>query len=68
MRTQPKRWLGKRDLRHKIGLSNATIDRLENPGEESYDPEFPTRFYIGGRCFWWEHEIDEWMEARAIRR
>jgi predicted DNA-binding transcriptional regulator AlpA len=52
-----KRWLSKKDLRKKIGLSNATIDRMEKDGR------FPKRFAVGYRVFWWEHEINDWMES-----
>ena len=54
------RFLSKKQVRDKISLSNASIDR-----EEYEKKTFPSRKSIGFRVFWIEEEIDAWMRARA---
>lgn len=56
------RFLSKKDVRQKIGLSHASIDRMEASGK------FPKRVPIGFRVFWVESEIDDWMKARIRDR
>lgn len=56
------RFLSKKDVRQKIGLSHASIDRMEAGGQ------FPKRVSIGFRVFWVESEIDDWMKARIAKR
>ena len=50
------RFLSKKDVRQKIGLSFATIDRMEKDGK------FPKRVPVGFRVFWVEKDIEDWME------
>ena len=50
------RFLSKKDVRQKIGLSYATIDRMEKGGT------FPKRVPVGFRVFWVEQEVEDWME------
>jgi prophage regulatory protein len=48
------------DVRHKIGLSHATIYGMVKAGR------FPPPFRLGpNSSAWWEHEVDAWLEARA---
>jgi prophage regulatory protein len=56
------RFLSKKDVRQKVGLSDATIDRKEN------DKVFPIRVRIGFRVFWVEEEIEDWMELQLANR
>lgn len=56
------RFLSKKAVREKVGLSNATIDRMEKDGR------FPKRVTIGFRVFWVEAEIEAWMQLRIIAR
>jgi prophage regulatory protein len=47
-------------VRHKIGLSHATIYGMVKAGR------FPPPFRLGpNSSAWWEHEVDAWLEARA---
>lgn len=45
---------------------------LLNKGSAVYDPTAPQPFKLGpfphSPSVWWEHEIVEWLEARAQRR
>lgn len=43
----------------KTGLSRTTAYNLERAGD------FPAHFMLTPRCaVWFEHELDEWLEAR----
>ncbi|MGB4295819.1 MAG: AlpA family phage regulatory protein [Smithellaceae bacterium] len=58
-----RRVIRKRELFKMIPLSDATIWRMERKGE------FPKRFTLGGRAVgWFADEIDEWLDAKAIKR
>ena len=56
------RFLSKKQLRDRIGLSPTQVARLEE------DRRFPQRVPIGFRVFWIEAEVDEGMQARADER
>jgi len=58
------RVLDKKALKDKgIDYSNPQLLRREREGT------FPRRFYLGeNRAAWLEHEIDEWVLARAALR
>src|SRR5712691_8982350 len=56
------RFLSKRKVSEKIGLSRTEIDRKEAAGK------FPTRVQVGFRVFWVESEVDGWMEALIAKR
>src|SRR5712692_5144522 len=56
------RFLSKKQLRDRIGLSPTQVARLEE------DRRFPLRVPIGFRVFWVETEVDEWMQERADER
>jgi predicted DNA-binding transcriptional regulator AlpA len=45
-----------------ISYSSTHIDRLEKKGD------FPKRIKIGSRKYWYEHEIDEWIQSKADAR
>jgi prophage regulatory protein len=66
MTTQAKedrRILRKPELQHMIGLSDASIWRMERQGK------FPKRIKIGGKSVgWFSDEISEWFEKRAAAR
>ena len=54
------RFLSKKQVRDKITLSFASIDRLEKSGA------FPLRRKLGQlRVYWVEEEIEVWMQARV---
>ena len=58
-----RRVIRKRELFKMIPLSDATVWRMERKGE------FPKRFTLGGRAVgWFADEIDEWLDAKAIKR
>ncbi len=47
----------------KIGLSDATIWRMEKMGK------FPRRISLGGNSVgWFDNEIDEWLAKKASDR
>ncbi len=53
------RLLRPRDVAETVGLSRATIWRLERDGM------VPKRRHVGPNSVGWlEHEIDEWLESR----
>jgi len=56
------RFLSKKQLRDRIGLSPTQVSRLEDEGR------FPQRVPLGFRVFWVEAEVDEWMQHRADER
>ena len=56
------KFLSKRQVSQKIGLSRTEIDRKEAAGK------FPKRVQVGFRVFWVEEEVDRWMEALIEKR
>ena len=56
------RFLSKKQVSEKIGLSRTEIDRKEAAGK------FPKRVQVGFRVFWVESEVDGWMEALIEKR
>ena len=56
------RFLSKRQVSEKIGLSRTEVDRKEAAGK------FPKRVQVGFRVFWVEEEVDRWMEALVEKR
>jgi prophage regulatory protein len=57
------RVLTKDELRDRVPFSDVHIARLEGRGL------FPRRIRLGAnRVGWLEHEIDEWLAARAAER
>ena len=58
-----ERIIRKPELISKIGLSDATIWRMER------DNKFPRRLRLGGNSTGWLlSEVDAWIEARAAER
>ena len=58
-----QRIIRKPELFGKIGLSDATIWRMERSGK------FPGRIRLGGNsCGWFDNEIDEWLAKKAADR
>ncbi len=58
-----KRIIRKPELYSRIGLSDATMWRLEKAGK------FPRRILIGGNSVrWLESEIEEWFEKKLSER
>lgn len=56
---KPLRYIRRRDLVTKIGLSATTIYNLERSGD------FPKHVLLTPRCAAWaEDEVDAWLEAR----
>ena len=53
------RFLSKKQLRDRIGLSPTQVSRLEEAGR------FPQRVPLGFRVFWVEAEVDDWMRERV---
>ena len=56
------RFLSKKQLRDRIGLSPTQVSRLEEAGR------FPQRVPLGFRVFWVEAEVDDWMRERVDER
>lgn len=56
------RFLSKKQVSEKIGLSRTEIDRKEAAGK------FPKRVQVGFRVFWVDHEVEAWMEALIEKR
>jgi prophage regulatory protein len=61
--TMEARIIRKPELLSKVGLSDATIWRMERAGK------FPKRVSLGGNSVGWlDHEIKEWFEQKAAER
>jgi prophage regulatory protein len=45
-----------------ISYTRQHIERLEKANK------FPQRIKIGARVYWYEHEIDEWIQSKADAR
>ena len=57
------RIIRKPELMSKIGLSDATIYRMEKAGR------FPKRMQLGGNSVGWvESEVVDWVESRKAQR
>ena len=58
------RLLTYKELQSLKGISyrRQHLDRLEKEGT------FPIRIKIGARVYWYEHEIDEWIQGKANAR
>ena len=61
---EQSRLLTYKELKSLKGVSYTRLhlDRLEKAGT------FPTRIKIGARVYWYEHEIDEWIQGKANAR
>lgn len=58
-----QRIIRKPELFSKIGLSEATIWRMEKSGK------FPRRLQLGGNSVgWFDTEIDAWLEKKSLQR
>jgi predicted DNA-binding transcriptional regulator AlpA len=57
-----ERLLNRRELRARVPVSDMTIWRWEANGL------FPAHLSIGGRSFWRESEVDQWVEEQSSRR
>jgi prophage regulatory protein len=58
-----RRILRKPELMTRIGLSDASIWRMEKAGK------FPKRIRLGGLAVgWFSDEIDKWFEEKAAAR
>jgi len=58
-----RRILRKPEIMTRIGLSDATIWRLERRGA------FPRRIRLGGNSVgWFSDEVDRWLEQKAAER
>lgn len=58
-----KRIVRKPELLGKVGLSDATVARLEKAGR------FPQRIQLGENSVgWFSDEVSKWMESRAEAR
>jgi prophage regulatory protein len=63
MNEQERRILRKPELMVKLGLSDATIYRLEKLGR------FPKRVRLGGASVgWFSDEVEAWFEKKADER
>jgi prophage regulatory protein len=56
------RFLSKKQVRERIGLSSTQTARLEAAGK------FPLRVRVGYRAFWVEDEVEGWQLARCKER
>ena len=57
-----ERLLNRRELRRRVPVSDMTIWRWEA------NRLFPIHLSIGGRSFWRESEVDQWVEEQSSRR
>jgi prophage regulatory protein len=58
-----QRIIRKPELFSKLGLSDATIWRMEKSGK------FPRRIQIGGKAVgWFDTEIDKWLSQKSAER
>ena len=57
------RIIRKQELFYRVGLSDATIWRLEKAGR------FPKRIKLGGHSVgWFSDEVEAWFEKKAAER
>jgi predicted DNA-binding transcriptional regulator AlpA len=61
------KFLSKKQVRDRIGLSLAHIDRMETETEYAH-LGFPKRVRVGFRVFWLDEEIESFMQARIAER
>jgi prophage regulatory protein len=60
---RPRRTLRIQPVARKTGLAVSSIWRLARQGQ------FPAPFKLSPGCTaWFEHEIDEWLEAKSLER
>jgi len=60
---QQNRIIRKPELFSRLGLSDATIWRMEKSGK------FPRRIQIGGKAVgWFDTEIDNWLSQKSAAR
>lgn len=60
---KPKRTIKRAEVEYKTGLSRANLFKLEKAND------FPHHFMLTPRlAVWYEHEVDNWIEARAAAR
>lgn len=60
---QQNRIIRKPELFWKLGLSDATIWRMEKSGK------FPRRIQIGGKAVgWFDTEINDWLNQKSAAR
>lgn len=56
------RFISKKQVCHKLSIARATLDRRRK------QPQFPKPRKAdgkrGARCYWYEHEIDDWMRMQ----
>jgi predicted DNA-binding transcriptional regulator AlpA len=50
---------------HGVPFSRTHIDRLEKAKPPKFPKSFKLNDFRGSPRVWWEHEIIEWLEARA---
>jgi prophage regulatory protein len=61
--TRPRRTLRIRPVAKKTGLAVSSIWRLAREGQ------FPAPIKLSPGCTaWFEHEIDEWLDAKSLKR
>jgi predicted DNA-binding transcriptional regulator AlpA len=60
--TGGERLLNRRELRRRVPVSDMTIWRWEAKGL------FPAHLSIGGRSFWRESEVRQWIDEQSSRR
>jgi prophage regulatory protein len=59
----PRRTIRIRHVADKTGLAASSIWRLANRGQ------FPSPVKLSPGCTaWFEHEIDEWLDAKGLNR
>ena len=60
---QQNRIVRKTELFSRLGLSDATIWRMERDGK------FPRRIQLGGKAVgWFDSEINDWMNQKSAAR
>lgn len=63
MQQGTERLIRKPELMSMIGLSDATIWRMERAGK------FPRRVQIGGNSVGWlQSEVNDWLQSKAAER
>src|SRR5260370_19166370 len=61
-----KRFLSKKEVRDKVKLSNATIDRRENAKPRRFPKRHRLGIYRNSRAVWLESDIDAWMDEQML--
>lgn len=57
------------EVSYLTSLSRSTLYEKMNIKSKRYDPKFPKTIKLGVNAIgWYEHEINQWIESKALER